>query len=251
MAALEWDKVGEHLYETGVDKGVLYVYDKTANKYGTGVAWNGLTSVTETPSGAEETALWADNIKYLSMRSVEEFGGTIEAYTYPDEWMECDGAASPVKGLTLGQQKRAMFGLCFRTKVGNDVDGDDYGYKLHLIYGATASPSERQYQTINDSPEATTMSWEFTTQPVNVTGYKPVANITIDTTKLDEQGKTYLEQLERQLYGSDSGGSGSGTEPTLPTPADVLNLFKVSSTSLIDGYGFGGSGRPVTSTPKE
>lgn len=245
MAALEWDKVGEHLYETGVRQGVLYVFDNSKKAYGAGVAWNGLTSITESPSGADETALWADDQKYLSMRSVEEYGGTIEAYTYPDEWEQCDGSVSPVKGLTLGQQKRAMFGLCYRTIVGNDTDGDDYGYKLHLVYGATASPSERQYQSVNDSPEANSMSWEYTTQPVTVAGYKPVSLITIDSTKLDEQGKKYLDQLEKMLYGSED------TEPKLPTPAEILNLFMVSPVALTDGYGFGGSGRPVTSTPKE
>lgn len=245
MAVLEWDKVGEHLYETGIRQGVLYVYDNKQKQYGTGVAWNGLTSITESPSGAEETALWADDQKYLSMRSVEEYGGTIEAYTYPDEWEACDGSASPVKGVTLGQQKRAMFGLCYRTIVGNDTEGDDYGYKLHLVYGATASPSERQYQSVNDSPEANTMSWEFTTQPVTVSGFKPVSLITIDTTKLDEEGKKKLADLEKKLYGD------MEAEPTLPTPAEVLTLMGYTSTmSLSDGYGFGGA-IPFSSTPKE
>ena len=246
MAVLEWDKVGEHFYETGVRQGVLYVYDTKKKQYGTGVAWNGLTSITESPSGADETALWADDQKYLSMRSVEEYGGTIEAYTYPDEWEQCDGSVSPVKGVTLGQQKRAMFGLCYRTIVGNDTEGDDYGYKLHLVYGATASPSERQYQTVNDSPEANTMSWEYTTQPVTVSGFKPVSLITIDTTKLDEGAKTKLADLEKRLYGD------TGTEPTLPTPAEVLTIMGYASTmSLSDGYGSGGFGGIALTSPKE
>lgn len=242
MAAIEWDKVGEHLYETGVDRGVLYLYDQETRSYTDGVAWNGLTSVTETPSGADETALWADNIKYLSLRSIEEFGGTIEAYTYPDEWMECDGSAMPSPGVSIGQQKRRMFGLCYRTKVGNDTEGDDFGYKIHLIYGATASPSERQYQTVNDSPEATTMSWEFTTQPVNVSGYKPVSLITIDSTKLDDKGKGALQKLLNELY-----GSSEMSKAKLPSPAEVLNMFAADSMnlSLTDGYGFGG---PIATT---
>lgn len=228
MAKLKWDEIGERLYETGTQKGVLYV-QAADGTYPTGVAWNGLTAVTESPSGADETALYADDIKYLSMRATEEFGGTIEAYTYPDEFMVCDGSASIASGVVIGQQKRKPFGFCFRTVVGNDTEMDDHGYKLHLVYNATASPSERAYQTINDSPEAITFSWEFTTNPVaigkiNGTEYKPTALITIDTTKLNEAGKTALTSLEDMLYGTD-GESGSGTAATLPSPATVLAMF--------------------------
>ena len=199
MAKLVWDQVGERLYETGTKKGVLFVQN-AGGQYGKGVAWNGLTAVTESPSGAEETALYADDIKYLSLRSAEEFGGTIEAYTYPDEWGQCDGTAFPVAGVALGQQSRKSFGLCYRTALGNDTVGSDFGYKLHFVYGATASVSERAYATINDSPEAITFSWEFTTVPVDVEGYKPTAIITINSTKVDA-GK--LAQLEAYVYGTE------------------------------------------------
>lgn len=214
MAKLEWDKTGERLYETGIDHGVLYPYASGAP--GTGVAWNGLTSVTESPSGAESNPQYADNIKYLNLRSAEEFGGTIEAFTYPEEWAECDGSKSPSKGVYFGQQTRKMFGLSYRTKLGNDTDGDDYGYILHLVYGATASPSERQYQTINDSPEPVTFSWEFDTQAVAVEGYKPVAHIEINSKLVDAQK---LAAFEKKLYGD------TDTEPSLPLPAEVLALF--------------------------
>lgn len=214
MAKLEWDKTGERLYETGIDHGVLYPYASGAP--GTGVAWNGLTSVTESPSGAESNPQYADNIKYLNLRSAEEFGGTIEAFTYPPEWAECDGSKSPSKGVYFGQQTRKMFGLSYRTKLGNDTDGDDYGYILHLIYGATASPSERQYQTINDNPEPVTFSWEFDTQAVAVEGYKPVAHIEINSKLVDAQK---LAAFEKKLYGD------TDTEPSLPLPAEVLTLF--------------------------
>lgn len=214
MAKLEWDKTGERLYETGIDHGVLYPYASGAP--GEGVAWNGLTAVTESPSGAESNPQYADNIKYLNLRSAEEFGGTIEAFTYPEEWAECDGSKSPSKGVFFGQQTRKMFGLCYRTKVGNDVAGDDYGYILHLVYGATASPSERQYQTINDSPEPVTFSWEFDTQGVNVDGYKPVAHIEINSKLVDS---TKLTALEKKLYGD------TDTEPSLPLPAEILTMF--------------------------
>lgn len=214
MAKLEWDKIGERLYETGIDHGVLYPY--TSGAPGTGVAWNGLTSVTESPSGAEPNPQYADNIKYLNLRSAEEFGGTIEAFTYPDEWAECDGSKSPSKGVYFGQQTRKMFGLSYRTKIGNDTEGDDYGYSLHLVYGATASPSERQYQTINDSPEPVTLSWEFDTQAVAVEGYKPVAHIEINSRLVDA---TKLAAFEKKLYGD------TDTEPSLPLPAEVLTLF--------------------------
>ena len=214
MSKLTWDASGERLYETGVKQGVLYVMN--SNVYGNGVAWNGLTAITESPSGAESTPLYADDIKYLDLRSTEEFGATIEAYTYPDEFAACDGSASLADGVSIGQQARKMFGLCYRTTVGNDTDGTDHGYKLHLIYGATASPSEKAYETINDSPEAITFSWEITTTPVSVTGFKPTASITIDSTKADP---TCLAALEEKLYGSES------TEPTLPMPDEVKTIM--------------------------
>lgn len=214
MSKLIWDASGERLYETGVKQGVLYVMG--SNGYGNGVAWNGLTAITESPSGAESTPLYADDIKYLDLRSTEEFGATIEAYTYPDEFAACDGSASLADGVSIGQQARKMFGLCYRTTVGNDTDGTDHGYKLHLIYGATASPSEKAYETINDSPEAITFSWEITTTPVSVTGFKPTASITIDSTKADP---TCLAALEEKLYGGES------TEPTLPLPDEVKTLM--------------------------
>ena len=214
MSKLTWDASGERLYETGVKQGVLYVMDN--NVYGNGVAWNGLTAITESPSGAESTPLYADDIKYLDLRSTEEFGATIEAYTYPDEFAACDGSASLADGVSIGQQARKMFGLCYRTTVGNDTDGTDHGYKLHLIYGATASPSEKAYETINDSPEAITFSWEITTTPVSVTGFKPTASITIDSTKAD---LTCLAALEEKLYGGES------TEPTLPLPDEVKTIM--------------------------
>lgn len=214
MSKLIWDASGERLYETGVKQGVLYVMG--SNGYGNGVAWNGLTAITESPSGAESTPLYADDIKYLDLRSTEEFGATIEAYTYPDEFAACDGSASLADGVSIGQQARKMFGLCYRTTVGNDTDGTDHGYKLHLIYGATASPSEKAYETINDSPEAITFSWEITTTPVSVTGFKPTASITIDSTKADP---TCLAALEAKLYG------GENSEPTLPLPDEVKTLM--------------------------
>lgn len=214
MSKLIWDASGERLYETGVKQGVLYVMG--SNGYGNGVAWNGLTAITESPSGAESTPLYADDIKYLDLRSTEEFGATIEAYTYPDEFAACDGSASLADGVSIGQQARKMFGLCYRTTVGNDTEGTDHGYKLHLIYGATASPSEKAYETINDSPEAITFSWEITTTPVSVTGFKPTASITIDSTKADP---TCLAALEAKLYG------GENSEPTLPLPDEVKTLM--------------------------
>lgn len=197
MAKIVWDETGKRFFETGVDHGVLYPIQANG-QYNKGVAWNGLTGVTESPSGAEATDLYADNIKYLSMRSAETFGATVEAYTYPDEFAECDGSANLVEGVVIGQQSRKIFGLSYRTQVGNDVDGQDHGYKLHLIYGATASPSEKAYATINDSPEAITFSWELATTPVNVTGFKPTASVTIDSTKADP---ACLKKLEDILYG--------------------------------------------------
>lgn len=214
MSALVWDQSSERLYETGVDRGVLYPV--TNNAYGTGVAWNGLTAVNESPSGAEPSDIYADNIKYLTLRSAEAYGATIEAYTYPDEFAECDGSATVATGVTIGQQIRKSFGLCYRTLVGNDTDGQDHGYKLHLIYGCTASPSEKSYQTVNDSPEAITFSWEVSTTPVNVEGHKPTAQLIVDSTKVD---KAKLATLEAQLYGGES------SDPKLPTPAEVIAIF--------------------------
>lgn len=215
MSKLEWDKKTERLYETGVKQGVLYV-QKADGTYDNGVAWNGLTAVTENPSGAESNPLYADDIKYIDLRSAEEFGATIEAYTYPDEFAACDGSATVTAGVTIGQQVRKPFGLCYRTTLGNDSEFNDHGYKLHIIYNATASPSEKGYQTINDNPEAITFSWEITTTPVAVTGYKPTASITIDSTKVDA---TKLETLEGMLYGT------AQAEPTLPTPNTVISTL--------------------------
>lgn len=234
MARLEWDKTGEHFYETGVKNGVLYPYDSTntTHPYSPGVAWNGLTSVSETPSGGDENKIYADNIKYLSLRGLEEFGATIEAYTYPDEWAECDGSATPVAGVSIGQQSRKMFGFCFRTELGNDVLGDAYGYKLHLIYGATASPSERSYETINDSPEAITFSWEIATTSVAVgtidgVEYKPTSCLIIDCSKFITNGvkDQKLIDLENALYGTNASGGGTATDPYLPTPAEVIGML--------------------------
>lgn len=222
--ALSWDDTGNRLYETGVDHGVLYLVDQNG-AYSTGVAWNGLTTVTETPSGAEATNIYADNIKYLELRSLEEFGGTIEAYTYPDEFAECDGSATLATGLYAGQQPRKPFGFCFRSVLGNDVDKDTHGYKLHLIYGCMCSPSERSYATINDSPEAITFSWEFTTTPVALSGHKPVACLTIDSTKVDS---TKLKNLENKLYGvSTTTGENAtaGSAAYLPLPAEVISTL--------------------------
>ena len=215
MPKLTWDNIGERLFETGVKQGVLYPI-QSDGKYTKGVAWNGLTAVTESPSGAEATPLYADDIKYLNLLSNEEFGATIEAYTYPDEFAECDGSAELVTGVMIGQQKRKVFGLCYRTTIGNDVDGNDHGYKLHLIYGCLAAPSEKAYSTINDSPEAITFSWEVTTTPVNVEGFKPTSQITIDSTKADP---TKLAALEAVLYG------GAETEAKLPLPDEVASLM--------------------------
>lgn len=217
---LKWDQTGDRLYETGVKQGVLYI--PTAGVYSTGVAWNGLTSVTESPSGAEATALYADDVKYLSLLSTEEYGATIEAYTYPDEFAACDGSKELVDGVMIGQQARSTFGLCYRTTVGNDTEGNDHGYKLHIIYGALASPSEKQYQTINDSPDAITFSWEVTTTPVNVAGCKPTASLVIDSTKADP---TKLAALEDILYGKDAASDNAGTAPRLPLPDEIKTLM--------------------------
>lgn len=214
MSKLVWDNTGERLYETGVKQGVLYVQE--AGAYPAGVVWNGLTAVTESPSGAESTPLYADDIKYLNLMSAEEFGATVEAYTYPEEFAACDGSASLADGVYIGQQDRKTFGLCYRTTIGNDVEGNSHGYKLHLIYGAMASPSEKSYATINDSPEAITFSWEVTTTPVNVTGHKPTACITIDSTKCDAEK---LKTLEDALYGTES------EEAHLPLPDEVASIM--------------------------
>ena len=217
MAKLVWDETGKRFYETGVKQGVLYVQE--GGKYEKGVAWNGLTAVTESPSGAEATPLYADDIKYLNLMSAEEFGATIEAYTYPDEFAACDGSAELAPGVTVGQQARKTFGLCYRTTLGNDTDNNKYGYKLHLIYGAMAAPSEKAYATINDSPEAITFSWEVTTTPVSVEGFEPTACITIDSTKVD---KDKLAALEAELYGTES------KEARLPLPNEILEMVKVA-----------------------
>lgn len=221
MARLTWDKTGERYYETGVKQGVLYPI-QTGGVYSKGVAWNGLTAVTESPSGAEATALYADDIKYLNLMSNEEFGCTIEAYTYPEEFAACDGSASLATGVMIGQQKRQTFGLCYKTTLGNDVDGNDYGYKLHLVYGCLAAPSEKAYNTINDSPEAITFSWEVSTTPVSVKGFKPTAQITIDSTKATEEKLTALEDI---LYGKDGAGE-TDSGPRLPLPDEVATLMK-------------------------
>lgn len=220
MARLEWDKTGERIYETGTDRGVLYVASN--GTYPTGVAWNGLTGVDENPSGAEANAQYADNIKYLELRSAEDFGATVTAYTYPDEFEQCDGSAEPTEGMYIGQQARKMFGMSYRTKIGNDVDGDEHGYYIHLIYGATASPSQRSYKTVNDSPEPIEFSWEVTTTPVNITGYKPVAHIRINSTKADPEKLAVLESV---LYGANAEGNAEGRTASLPLPDAVKTIL--------------------------
>nr|DAZ14968.1 MAG TPA: tail tube protein [Caudoviricetes sp.] len=214
---LKWDQTGERIYETGVDRGVVFVYDTDQNKYGTGVAWSGLTKVNESPSGAESNPQYADNIKYLDLYSAEDFGATIEAFTYPPEFEECDGSAELAQGVTIGMQNRKMFGFAYRTLVGNDTKGTDFGYKIHLVYGAKASPSEKSRDTVNDSPEAVTFSWEVTTTPVNVTGFKPTAHLVVNSTLVDP---TKLQEFEKKLYGDDSAGT-----PTLPMPDEVKAMF--------------------------
>lgn len=215
MTKLVWDETGKRLYETGVKNGVLYPQD-SAGAYPKGVAWNGLTAVTQSPSGAEATPLYADDMKYLNLYSAEEFGATVEAYTYPDEFAECDGSAELATGVMIGQQPRKAFGLVYKTVIGNDVKNNKYGYKLHLIYGAMASPSEKAYATINDSPEAITFSWEITTTPVSVAGFEPTAYIEIDSTKADP---TKLAKLEEKLFGS------ATEEATLPLPDAIATLM--------------------------
>ena len=215
MSKLIWDATGERYYETGVKNGVLYLKD-AQGAYNTGVAWNGLTAVTESPSGAEASPFYADDIKYLNLMSAEEYGVTIEAYTYPDEFAECDGSAALATGVYIGQQTRKPFGLCWRTVLGNDVENNDYGYKLHIMYEGLAAPSEKAYATINDSPEPITFSWEVTTTPVTVAGFKPTASITIDSTKVDEAKLTALEAI---LYGTED------QEPRLPLPDEIATLM--------------------------
>lgn len=216
MSKLKWDQIGERLYETGVDKVVLFPMESTG-QYGTGVAWNGISAVNESPSGAEPTALYANNGKYLNLISNEDFAATIEAFTYPDEFEECDGSKEIAPGVVIGQQKRKVFGLAYRTLLGNDVDGNDHGYKLHLVYGCLAAPSENNHSTVNDSPEAGTMSWSVSTTPVEVADAKPTATVTIDSTKAD---KAKLKKLEDMLYGTEQ------TESKLPLPAEVITLMK-------------------------
>lgn len=216
---VKWDESGEHVYETGIDHGVLYIVD-SQGKYNNGVAWNGITSVSESPSGAEASPVYADNIKYLNLYSAEEFGATVEAYTYPDEFEICDGTKELVPGVIIGQQDRKTFGICYRTKIGNDIEGDEYGYKLHLLYGCKASPSEKQFQTVNDSPEATAFSWTITTIPVNVKDSKPTSLLTIDSTKFKtEEQKAKLQALEEILYGTGS------TEARMPLPDEIAEIL--------------------------
>jgi len=228
MTQLKWDQVGERLFETGTDRGVLYLPD-TTGVYDTGFAWNGLTAVTESPSGAEANKQYADNRVYANLVSAEEFGGTIEAFTYPDEFGECDGTAQPTSGVFIGQQNRKTFGFSWRAKVGNDTVGQDFGYKIHLIYGALAAPSEKNYTTVNDSPEAMALSWEVSTTPVEVgtiagTTYKPTASLVIDSTKVDA---TALGQLEDILYGT------AGSDPRLPLPAEIVAMFSATLTEAV------------------
>ena len=216
MAKLVWDAIGEHKYETGVDHVALYK-PNAQKKYVGGVAWNGVSSISESPSGADSNPIYADNIKYLDLRSAEEFGATIECYTYPPEFAECNGEAIVTNGVVIGQQSRKTFGLAYRSIVGNDLQGNDYAYKLHMIYGATASPSEKQYSTVNDSPEAGTFSFELTTTPIAVQGYKNTASLTIDTSLFTDKDK--ITALENKLFGTDQ------DEPELPTPAEVFDLL--------------------------
>lgn len=213
---LTWDDAGKRLYETGVKQGVFYLQDDNG-AYPKGVAWNGLTAVTESPEGAEPTPLYADDIKYLNLLSTEEFKATVEAYTYPDEFAECDGSGSLVEGVTIGQQDRKTFGLSYRTSIGNDVKGNEYGYKLHIVYGCLAAPSEKAYATVNDSPEAITFSWEVSTTPVNVTGFKPTASLVLDSVKL---GAAKMKAIEDVLYGS------SAAEARLPLPDEIKSIIE-------------------------
>ena len=216
MARLIWDEVGQRFFETGVKNGVLYVQNNDGS-YKNGVVWNGLTAVTESPSGAEETPLYADDVKYLTLRSAEEFGATIEAYTYPEEFEQCDGSATIATGVTIGQQARRAFGLCYRTAIGNDIQGQEFSYKLHLLYGCTVAPSEKSYSTINDNPEAITFSWELSTVPVPVDGFKPTASLVIDASKVDEEKMALLEDA---LFGDES------NEAKLLLPNEIMEMLK-------------------------
>lgn len=227
MAVITWDNLPDRLFETGIDHCVLYPYANATNEYKPGVAWNGITSVAESPDGAEPNDQYADNIKYLSIRSAEELNGTIEAFMYPDEWNQCDGNVEIAKGVVIGQQNRKMFGLSYRTILGNAVDGIDYGYKLHLLYGATASPSERTYETVNESPEANTLSWEYNTTPVPVTGYKPTSLVTISSKDVEPEK---LEALEKILYGTEE------DDARLPFPDEVFRILGIDSYSLRSAY---------------
>jgi hypothetical protein len=239
VTALVWDKKGERLYETGVDRCVLYKPDVSGD-YTNGYAWNGLTAITESPTGGEANAQYADNIKYLNLYSAEEFGATLEAFTYPDAWAECDGSATPEPGISVGQQTRKSFGLSYRSILGNDLEAADYGYKLHLVYGATASPSEKAYSTVNDSPEATAFSWDMTTVPVAWAGGKPTSILTIDSTKVDS---TALAALEEILYGTLS------VDPRLPSPDDVIALFSGSVTTVTPTASTYDSGTDLVTIP--
>ena len=226
MFSLAWDQTGQRLYETGTDRGVLYPQN-ALGQYPKGVAWNGLTGVTESPSGADKTDLWADNIKYLSLRAAEDFGATVTCYMYPDEWMECDGSAQPIAGVTIGQQTRKPFGLSFRSIIGNDTESNDHGYKIHIIYNATASPSERAYSSVTDSPEAIEFSYEIATTPTNINGYKPIASMVIDST---EVAADRLAALEAVLYGNGS------TDPRLPLPDEVIEILGGTSVRPYDTF---------------
>ena len=228
MSRVKWDQTGERLYETGTDRGVFYPLE--SGVYTGGKAWNGLISVSENPSGGEPSPLWADNIKYLNLLSTEEFAATVEAYTYPDEFAECDGTAAPTDGVSFGQQDRKPFGLCYRTKIGNDTQGSDHGYKIHIVYGCLAAPSQKDYETINDDPSAITFSWELSTTPVEVgkingIAYKPISTIVIDSTKVNS---TKLGDLEDILYGTDAGDGVQATEPRLPLPDEVYDTLKTA-----------------------
>lgn len=231
MAKIVWDETGKRLYETGVEKGVLYPVDSEGT-YPLGVPWNGLVNVNESPSGAESSAQYADDIKYLNLISAEEFGATIEAFTYPEEFAECDGSAMVGSGVYVGQQGRKVFGFCYQTKIGNDTEGTDHGYKIHIVYGCQASPSEKAYGTINDSPEAITFSWEIKTTPVNVEGFKATALITIDSTKFtDTAAKAKLTALEAKLYGTEN------ADPYLPLPAEVFSTLGVGPSGATGATG--------------
>lgn len=231
MARIVWDATGEKRYEAGVDHAVYYPLNEMG-EYTPGVAWNGVTSISETPEGAEPESSYADNIKYLTMISAEELNGTIEAYTYPEEFAQSNGEVALMKGVNIGQQNRAPFGLSYRTKLGDDIKGQDSGYKIHCLYGALCSPSERTYETLNDSPEAITFSWDFSTTPVNVTGHNPTSILTIDTTKLSEEQKANLAKLEDILYGKDGDDDGDSA-PRLPLPDEIMEILSTGTASML------------------